>query len=208
MRALLLSALLIPALGSCSITGNRSIQTLQSLPSATYRLEKPHASLLVRVKHMGLSYYTMRFTDFDATLEFDPKNPAASRVKAIVNPLSVRAEHPEDKEKWDKTIGENLLEGGEYPQVVFDSTKVETTGELTGKITGNLTLMGVTEPITLDVTYNGAAPAAALYQGRDAIGFSARGHFDRSEFGSTRYGAIIGSDVEVVLEVEFTRRNT
>jgi polyisoprenoid-binding protein YceI len=208
MRALLLSVLLLPALGSCSITGNQSVQTLQSLPAATYRLEKPHASLLVRVKHMGLSYYTMRFTDFDATLEFDPKNPAASHVKAIVNPLSVRAEHPEDKEKWDKTIGESLLEGGEYPQVVFDSTRVETTGEFTGKITGNLTLMGVTEPITLDVTYNGAAPAAALYQGRDAIGFSARGHFDRSEFGSTRYGAIIGTDVEVVLEVEFTRRNS
>lgn len=207
MRALSIIPLALAA-ASCSITGNSSIQTLQSLPAATYKMEKPHASLLIRVKHMGLSYYTMRFTDFDATLEFDPKNPTASHVKAIVNPLSVQADHPEDKEKWDQRIGEDMLEGKEFPQIVFDSTKIETTGDHTGKVTGNLTLMGVTEPMTLDVTYNGAAPGAALYQGRDAIGFSARGHFDRSDYGSTRYGAIVGSDVEVVLEVEFTRRNT
>jgi polyisoprenoid-binding protein YceI len=207
MRALTLFILPL-TLASCSLTGNSSIQTLQTLPAATYKMEKAHASLLIRVKHMNLSYYTMRFTDFDATLEFDPKNPAASHVKAIINPLSVRAEHPEDKEIWDQRIGEDMLEGKDFPQIVFDSTKVETTGETTGKVTGNLTLMGVTEPMTLDVAYNGAAPAAALYQGRDAIGFSAKGHFDRSEYGSTRYGAIVGSDVEVVLEVEFTRRNS
>jgi polyisoprenoid-binding protein YceI len=184
------------------------MQTMQSLPAATYKMEKAHASLLIRVKHMNLSSYTMRFTDFDATLEFDPKNPAASHVKAIINPLSVQADHPEDKEKWDQRIGEDMLEAKDFPQIVFDSTKIEATGENTGKVIGNLTLMGVTEPMTLDVTYNGAAPAAALYQGRDAIGFSARGHFDRSDYGSTRYGAIVGSDVEVVLEVEFTRRNS
>jgi polyisoprenoid-binding protein YceI len=110
MRAklLVLPACLIAS--SCSLTGNQSVQTLQSLPAATYRLEKPHASLLVRMKHMGLSWYTVRFTDFDATLEFDPQNPAASHVKAIVNPKSVRGEHPTDT-GWDKRMGEDLLAG-------------------------------------------------------------------------------------------------
>jgi polyisoprenoid-binding protein YceI len=204
MRPFALAGLL--ALAACSITGTQSMQTLQSLPAASYKLEQAHGSLLVRVKHMGLSSYTLRFTDFDATLDFDPKTPSASHVKAIVNPLSVRAEHPVDKEAWDKRIGEGLLEATDFPQIVFESTKIETTGEFTGKVTGNLTLMGVTGPMTLDVTYNGAAPAAALYQGRDAVGFSARGHFDRTDYGLTRYGAIVGPDVEVVIEVEFTRR--
>jgi polyisoprenoid-binding protein YceI len=196
---------LLLALSACSLTGTQSPQALQSLPSGAYQLQKDHGSIIVRVKHMGLSNYTMRFTDFDATLDFDPKNPSASHVKAIVNPLSVRAEHPTDT-GWDKRIGEDLLEGTEFPQVVFDSKSIETTGEFTGKITGDLTMMGVTEPVTLDVTYNGAAPAAALYGGRDAVGFSARTHFARSDFGLTRYGAIVADDVEVIIEVEFTRR--
>jgi polyisoprenoid-binding protein YceI len=204
MRSLVLACTL--ALSACSITGTQSVQALQSLPSGAYQLQKDHGSIIVRVKHMGLSSYTMRFTDFDATLDFDPKNPAASHVKAIVNPLSVRAEHPTDA-GWDKRIGEDLLEGTEFPQVVFDSKSIEVTGDFTGKVTGDLTLMGVTEPVTLDVAYNGAAPAAALYGGRDAVGFSARTSFSRSGYGLTRYGSIVGDEVEVIIEVEFTRRS-
>ena len=99
MRAALASLLLLSA---CSLTGTQSPQALQSLSSGAYQLAKDHGSIIVRVKHMGLSNYTMRFTDFDATLDFDPKNPAASHVKANVNPLSVRAEHPTDA-GWDMT---------------------------------------------------------------------------------------------------------
>lgn len=202
-----LPALLLPlALSACAFTAAPPTpQSLQSLPAGTYQLEKPHGSLLFRVKHLGLSYYTGRLTDFDATLDFDPKNPTASHVKAIINPLSVRAEHPTDA-TWDKRIGEDLLEGAQFPQIVFDSTKVETTGDFTGKVTGNLTLMGVTQPVTLDVTYNGSMDSAALYGGRPAVGFSARGKFNRSDFGLTRYSSIVSDDVEIVLEVEFTRR--
>ena len=204
MRVAAVVALLL--LASCSLTGKQTTQSLQSLPSGAYQLEKPHASLLFRVKHMGLSYYTARMADFDATLDFDPKNPAASHVKAIINPLSVHAEHPTEA-NWDKRLGEDFFEGKEFPQIVFDSTKVETTGEFTGKVTGDLTFMGETQPVTLDVTYNGSMDSAALYQGRAAVGFSARGKFDRTEFGLTRYGSIIGDEVEVVIEVEFTKRS-
>src|SRR5262245_42610528 len=203
MRA---SALALVVLASaCALTAKQSTQQLQSLPSGQYQLEKAHGSLLFRIKHLGLSYYTARLTDFDATLDFDPKKPKAAHVKAIINPLAVHAEHPTDK-GWDQRIGEDLLEGKEYPQIVFNSTKVETTGEFSGKVTGDLTFMGETQPVTLDVTYHGGMAPAALDQGRAAVGFSARGKFDRTEFGLTRYGSIIGDEVEVVIEVEFTKR--
>ena len=201
MRTLLASLL---ALSACSLTGTSSVATLQSLPAGAFQLEKAHSSLLVRMRHMGLSNYTVRFTDFDATLDFDPQNPTASQVKAIINPLSVRAEHPTDAE-WDARIGADLLEGEDFPQIVFTSKSIEATGERTGRVTGDLILMGVTEPVTLDVTYNGAAPAAVLYQGRDAVGFSARTTFARSDFGLTRYASIVADEVEIILEVEFTR---
>lgn len=179
-------------------------QSLQSLPAGAYQLEKAHASLLFRVKHLGLSYYTARFTDFDATLDFDPKSPASSHVKAIINPLSVRTDNPTDP-GWDKRIGEDLMRGTQFPQIVFDSTRIETTGAFTGKVTGALTFMGVTQPVTLDVTYNGSMDSAALYAGRPAVGFSARGKLTRSAFGSTRYQDFVGDQVEVVIEAEFTR---
>lgn len=201
MRAL---ALLSPLLLASCLTATQSTQALQSLGAGAYKLQKPHSSVVWRIKHLGLSNYTARFTDFDATLEFDPKNPAASHVKAIINPLSVHAEHPTDKE-WDKRIGEDLMEGLEFPQIVFDSKKIDITGEFTGKVTGDLTFMGVTEPVTLDVTFNGAMDAAALYQGKNAVGFSAHGVIDRTEFGLSRYSSIIADEVEIIIEAEFTR---
>ena len=65
--------------------------------------------------------------------------------------------------------------------------------------------MGVTEPVTLDVTYNGAMNSAALYQGRAAVGFSAKATLDRSDFGLTRYGSIVADQVEIIIEVEFSK---
>jgi polyisoprenoid-binding protein YceI len=41
-------------------------------PAGQYHLDKSHASLQLRVSHMGFSTYTTRFSRFDAELTFDP----------------------------------------------------------------------------------------------------------------------------------------
>lgn len=198
----LLACLLLSA---CAFTAEQTPQALMSLPAGQYQLEKPHASLTFGVTHLGLSRYTLRFADFDATLDFDPASPATSRVSATINPMSVRSDHPTDT-GWDGRIGSDLLRGGTFPQITFTSTAVNLTGPFTGQVTGDLTLMGVTKPVTLDVTYNGSMASAALYSGRAAVGFSATAKFLRSDFGSTRYAEFVGDEVEVSIQAEFTRR--
>lgn len=200
-----LALLLLPVvLSACALTAQQTPQSLTSLPTGAYQMERPHASLLARVKHMGLSYYTVRLTDFDATLDFDPAKPAASKVQAIINPLAVQADHPTDT-GWNKKIGTDFLQGTQFPQIIFNSTKVEPTGQFTGTVTGNLTFRGVTKPVTLAVTYNGGLDSAVLYGGRPAVGFSARGTFKRSDFGFTDYLSAVADDVEIVIEAEFTK---
>jgi polyisoprenoid-binding protein YceI len=138
------------------------------------------------------------------SLDFDPANPAASKVHAIINPLSVQADHPTDT-GWDKKIGTEFFKGADFAQITFDSTKVEPTGQFTGTVTGNLTFRGITRPVTLNVTYNGSIGSAVLYGGRPAVGFSARGTFKRSDFGFTDYLSAVSDDVEIVIEAEFTK---
>jgi polyisoprenoid-binding protein YceI len=198
------AGLLFLLLSACAFTAEQTPQALMSLPAGQYQLEKPHASLTFGVTHLGLSTYTLRFADFDASLDFDPANPAASRVSANINPLSVRSDHPTDA-GWDGRIGNDILRGGTFPQITFTSTAVNLTGPFTGQVTGDLTLMGVTKPVTLDVTYNGSMASAALYSGRAAVGFSACGRFKRSDFGSARYAEFVGDEVSVRIEAEFTR---
>jgi polyisoprenoid-binding protein YceI len=177
------------------------------LPAGVYTLDKTHASLTWKVSHLGLSNYTARFTEFDAKLTLDPQNPAAAKVEATINPLSVETDYPNKAEKdFNKKLAEGAewFNGTKFPTITFKSTKVVMTGEKTANITGDLTLLGVTKPVTLAATLNGGysqKPFGA--EGVAGIGFSATGVIKRSDWGFTTYIPAIGDEVQLALEVEF-----
>lgn len=183
-------------------------------PAGAYTLDKTHASLTFQVMHLGLSNYTARFTDFDASLNFDPANPTASTVTATINPASVETDYPGDYKathadsgfnSWNEDLANspNWLNAAAFPQITFTSTALTATGERTGTMSGDLTFLGVTQPVTLDVTFNGELNPHPMLQGRSAIGFSARGTLKRSDFGSTYGAAFIGDEVNLIIEAEF-----
>jgi len=177
--------------------------------SGTYRLDRTHANLTWKVMHKGLAKYTARFTDFDATLEFDADDPAASELEVTVNPASVRTDYPQGKpykfakdEDFDAALaGENWFNADEFSEITFTSTGIERTGSNTGKITGDLTFMGITKPVTLDVTLNGAKSNPAQNSG--ALGFSAYTTLNRTDFGVSLYVPFIADQVEIFIEAEF-----
>lgn len=192
------------ALASCATAGEQSFAEANS---GTYELEKSHAFLTWRISHNGLSKYTARFTDFDATIEFDPENPVASSVSASINPLSVETDHPTKRESWNNQLAtdDKFFNGDEFPAITFQSTGVEQTGEFTGIITGDLTLLGVTQEVQLDATYNGTGNAP-WFGVRDLIGFSATAKFNRSDFGMLALLPEIGDEIEVTIEAEFLEK--
>ena len=57
---------------------------LVKLKAGQYSLDSSHATLLFKIQHLGLSTYVGRFNTFDASLEFDPDNIAASRLTALI----------------------------------------------------------------------------------------------------------------------------
>ena len=191
------------ALIACSTAG---AQTFTEASKGTYGLEKTHAFLTWRISHNGLHKYTSRFTDFDATIEFDPENPIQSSVTASINPLSVKTDHP-TRDNWDNEIAtdKKFLDGNEFPTIDFASTRIEQTGEFTGIIYGDLTLLGVTKEVALNATYNGTGNAP-WFGTKDLIGFSANGVLKRSDFGMLALLPNIGDEVEIIIEAEFLEK--
>lgn len=202
MRRLFMAAAAL-SLVACATAGE---QTFVDASGGDYELEKSHAFLTWRVKHNGLSNYTARFTDFDASIDFNPENPVASSVTATINPLSVETDHPTN-DKWNETLAtdKKWFNASAFPQIVFQSTSVEQTGEFTGIITGDLTLLGVTKQVQLSAVYNGTGNAP-WFGTRDIIGFSARGTLNRSDFGMTALIPNIGDEVEIIIEAEFVEK--
>jgi len=177
-------------------------------PAGAYALDKTHAYLTWNVSHNGLSTYTGAFTDFDANLEFDPANPAGSLINLSINPATIETNYPIEPKgsEWEDELAndDKFLNADTHPEVTFTSTSVEVTGDATGKVTGDLTLLGVTKPVTLDVTYNGSADLPWM-GGLILVGFTAEGVVKRSDFGMTALLPNIGDDVSIRFSGEFVQ---
>lgn len=180
--------------------------TLEGVASGLYELEKTHAFLTWTVQHNGISGYTVNFTDFDADLVFDAETPANSQLSVSINPTALNTNYPDPAKKveWENELGTDarFLNAGEFPTITFVSTSVEQTGEFEGTVTGDLTFLGVTKPVTLDVSYGGVANPPWFGQ-RDVIGFTASTTINRSEFGNTALAAVISDEVEIEFSGEF-----
>lgn len=180
--------------------------TLEGVASGLYELEKTHAFLTWTVKHNGISGYTVNFTDFDADLVFDAETPANSQLSVSINPAALNTNYPDPAKKveWEEELANDprFMNAGEFPTIEFVSTAVEQTGEFEGTVTGDLTFLGVTAPVTLDVSYGGVANPPWFGQ-RDVIGFTATATFNRSEFGSTAMAGAASDAVTIEFSGEF-----
>ena len=180
--------------------------TLEGVATGLYELEKTHAFLTWTVNHNGISGYTVNFTDFDADLVFDAETPTNSQLSVSINPLALNTNYPDPvkKAEWEDELGTDarFLNGTEFPAITFTSTRVEQSGEFEGTVTGDLTFLGVTKPVTLDVSYGGVANPPWFGQ-RDVIGFTASTVLTRSDFGSTAMAGVISDEVEIQFSGEF-----
>jgi polyisoprenoid-binding protein YceI len=190
-------------------TGKASPQTPPpTAPAGQYQIDKSHASLSLRVNHLGFSTYTTRFSRFDAALTFDPSNIPASKVVTTIDAASFEMDAAPQM-CLDIVKGPQLLDTVKFPQIVFKSERVRMTGAKSMEISGSLTLHGVTRPLVLTATFNGGYPGVPKMDPQARIGFSAHGSFKRSDFGmafgipapGTTMG--VGDLIDFSIEAEF-----
>ena len=207
IKKLLITALLgFTIFGCTSSTGE--VKALKEMPAGEYVPDVTHTSVVFKVKHMGLSDYTARFTGFNATLNFDPINPTKSTLVAIIDPNSIKTDYPfPEKENFDEFLAknENWFNSKKFPEIKFESTKIKKIGSSKGVVEGNLTMLGVTKPMKLEVTLNGSY-VIKPHSGNPALGFSAVGKIKRSQWGFGAFIPLLGDDVEIIIETELNKK--
>jgi polyisoprenoid-binding protein YceI len=177
-------------------------------PAGAYKIDKSHASIVLRASHMGFSTYTTRFSRFEADLTFDPKNLPALKVMATIEAASFEMDAA-PKMCLDIMLGPQMLDTAKYPQIIFKTDSVRMTGEKSIEMSGTLTLHGVTRPIVLTGSYNGGYAGMPNMDPQARIGFSAHGTLKRSDYGITfgipAPGTTIGVGdlIDFAIEAEF-----
>jgi polyisoprenoid-binding protein YceI len=169
-----------------------------SVQEGPYTIEPNHTRVLFAVSHMGFTTWFGEFTHISGNLSLSPKSVANSTFEIHIPTNTVSTSNAKlDGELKDP----QWLDAAKFPEIVFKSKQIERTGDKTAKVTGEFTLHGVTKPLTLDVTFNGAGtnPLDKKY----TVGFEASGVIKRSDFGVKTYVPLIGDDVKIIISAGF-----
>ncbi|KZD12520.1 YceI family protein [Oceanibaculum pacificum] len=174
-----------------------------------YRIDSEHMAIGFLVQHIGYASTLGQFREAEGGFTFDEQARTLTDLKVSIKTASVYTAHEKRDEHLRKA---DFLNVAKYPEMTFVMTRAEPTGARTGKVTGDLTLLGVTKPVTLDVTWNksGEYPFGGGVLGKPnyVTGISARGSFKRSDFGMD-YGVadgLVGDDIQLIIELEAIRQ--
>ena len=166
-----------------------------------YLFDKAHTNILFFVNHLGFSMMKGKFHEYEGEFIFDREDPTRSTVEVNIATASVDTDHDGLN---DHLRTADFFDSATHPTMSFKSTAIEQTGGNTALITGDFTMLGVTRPVTLDVTFNKADvhPVNENY----VAGFSGGTTIKRSDYGMTYLVPAIGDEVKVMLEVEGIRQ--
>lgn len=174
------------------------------VPSGPYRADSEHSSIVFRVKHLGMAWFTARFTAFTVDFGFDAAAPEKSRLSVSIDPTSIAtgvAPKPTGSFDGEVASDKRLLDTNGFPRMTFVATRIERTGPATATIVGDMTIRGVTKPVKLAAMFNGSLKAHPFSK-RPVLGFSATGTLKRSDFGMSYLIPAVGDDVQIAVEAE------
>lgn len=166
----------------------------------TFNLEKPHTDVTFTISHLGYSMKHGEFRDLEGQLVLDQKAPANSKLDVTIKVASLDTGFAaRDKD----LLAPMFFDAEKYPTIKFVSTSVKQIGKETADVTGALTIHGVTKTTVLHVKLNkiGVSPLDR----RNTAGFTATAHVKRSDFGMKTFLPMVGDDVAIVIDSEFTQ---
>ena len=170
-------------------------------------LDKAASAVHFSYDHLGLSRQGGRLGGLEGTLEFSPTDPESGTVDITARTAALSTGVTEIDQLLRSV---DFFNAQRFPTLHFKSTGVKKTGERHGEVEGALTMLGVTQPVTLQVTWNftGEYPLSAInpvYQGKWVSGFSAKTVIERSKWGMKRGVPLLSDDIAITIEAEFLK---
>lgn len=179
--------------------------TVASAQVSEWDLDKAHSSAEFKVSHMVVSNVVGKFTDMDATLQFDGTDLATGSVEATIAVGSVNT----GNDRRDGHLkSADFFDAEQYPSMTFKSSKVIPGEGNEFQLVGDLTMRGVTKEVTFDCEFNGTVDA----MGTTKAGFTATTKVNRQDYGINwnktldNGGLVAGDQVKITLELEFNKK--
>lgn len=173
--------------------------TAASMP-LRYVVDSAGSNVSAKVGFFGIGSKTAGFPDVSGTAQIAP-----DRLDTLALDVSIdaRALTAPDKLTLDRLRGEKFFWVEKYPTVRFVGNTLKMSGSRTGTVAGKLTARGVTQPVTLAVTFN--TPPGDARTGRP-ITITGTTTINRRDFGMKSYSLIVGKKVTITLKAKMVPR--
>jgi polyisoprenoid-binding protein YceI len=162
-----------------------STTQITAIPTGTWTVDPSHSSVEFRVKHLGISTVRGRFGEFEGKLEIGD-DIASSKVTGKIIPASIDTG---ETQRDDHLRSPDFFDVENYPEMTFESTKIEVIDENEFHVSGNLTMHGVTGEITLHAEVTGTEQDP---WGNTRVGVEAQGELNRGDY-AMKFNKALGS---------------
>ena len=169
------------------------------IAAGTWNIDPSHSSVEFQVKHMGLATVKGFFSEFEGSLEVaeDGNVNASGTVKAAS--LSTRSDQRDEHLR-----SADFFDAENYPELSFQSTKIEQLDEEAYRIAGELTIRGTTKEVVFEGVTQGVDQDP---WGNTRVGLEVIGQIERSDFGLNwnqaleSGGVLVGKKVKILLDL-------
>jgi polyisoprenoid-binding protein YceI len=160
------------------------------IPTGTWVVDPTHSRVGFAVKHLGISTVHGEFKEFAGTLEIGD-DLSTSAAYGTVKVASIDTNEPR---RDDHLRSADFFDAARFPELVFESTKIEPLDDEEFRVTGRLSIHGVTSEIVLHADVGGTQRDP---WGNERVGLEVTGQLLRSDYGIT-FQQVLGSGSLVV----------
>ena len=167
----------------------------------TYAIDVSHTSVGFVARHLMVSKTRGQLPVLSGTITIGD-DPTDSSVEVSIDASGVETG---DEKRDGHLKSADFFDVEQHPTIVYRSTRVTPTSSGHYDVEGDLTVRGVTRPVQLQVTFEGAVTDP---WGNVRSGFAASAEIDREEFGLTWNqvleggGVLVGKKITIEIEAE------
>ena len=169
------------------------------MSNTKWALDPTHSEVQFKVKHLMIANVSGDFKKFDASVETTDEDFSTAKINfsADINSINTNNEQRDGHLKTG-----DFFEAEKFPQIKFESTKLEKVDAENYKLHGNFTMKGVTKAEVLDVEFGGIVPKDPW--GHTRAGFTISGKVNRQDYGVGSVG--VSDEVKLYSNMQFVKQ--
>lgn len=160
-----------------------------------WEVDPAHTAVLFKVSHMGASNQYGRFNDVSGALTTG--DTAAFNFTTLAGSVDTN-----NTKRDDHLRGPDFFNAKQFPQISFTGSSI-TPNDQGMELAGELSLHGVTQPLTVQLTKVGQAENRG---GGTRIGLETTFTINRSDFGMDQMIGPVGDEVTLIISFEATSK--